>query len=426
MAAVYGSISEFNLELDDARTSWEEYCERMSQYFIANGLKVEESAAQCKAIFLSSVGAETYSLMKTLCLPAKPENKSLAALQKLVKDHLSPAPIIIAERYVFYNRKQQPNESAAEFLKELRRLAGTCEFHEYYRNDVIRDMFVIGLRDREVQKKLLSKKDLTLDNAFQTAQASDRAKSQVEVMSAEVHRMSVSTNYKHKSKVGDSYYRSQPQNKTRSASRPCFVCGALDHWKAQCPQLGQNKGKSSHKRTGQRYKKNHINRVNDNADSSESEDSDSFTNVVRLGRVDTQGVKSVRKVPEIMIEVTVNGCSLQMELDTGASVSLISHELYQKLELNTELKHTDIVLNTITGQRLDVIGKCKVQVEYKTQRYNNLILYVVESDGPPLLGRDWLMNIKIDWPSIRSLNVVTNDSQVENLKKGILSCLMVL
>lgn len=393
--AVYGHISEFSLESDDLKTSWDEYCERLTQYFIANGLDGdgENEANRQRAIFLSSIGADTYSLVKTLCQPQKPEQKSLAELQKTVKDHLSPAPIIIAERYVFYNRRQQNSESAAQFMKELKRLASTCDFHADYRDDVIRDMFVIGLHDRDTQRKLLSKENLTLITAFQTAQASERAKSQVEVIAAEVHK----TTFKVRSQSSD--HKSSTSTGKKSI-RPCFGCGSLDHWKADCPQVkGRSKGK-------QKYKKASlgINKVDEGEHGESDSDGEcqtSATNVVRLGKV--EAIKAVKRVPEYMVDVCIGGKVVSMELDTGASVSLISHDMCRSLWPQTKLKRTDIVLTTITGQPINVAGKCSVDVVYQGQLYPNLCLFVVESAGAPLLGRDWLSKIQLDWAGVKSL-----------------------
>lgn len=407
--AVYGHISEFSLDSEDVKSSWEEYCERLTQYFIANGVGGDDEAgkARQRAIFLSSVGAETYSLVKTLCLPDKPETKSLAQLQKVVKDHLSPAPIVIAERYVFYNRRQQSGEAAAQFMKELKRLAGTCEFHADYRDDVIRDMFVIGLNDREVQRKLLSRDKLTAIEAFQVAQASERAKSQVEVISAEVHRTSMQVS-SHKS--------TSHKPSAKKSDRPCFLCGSREHWKADCPQA---KTKPKGYKQNQKYRKASLN-VN-RVDGSEQYESDSevesvasLTKVVRLGKVET--VKAVRKVPEFMVEVGINGQVVSMELDTGSSVSLMSHCMYRTLWPQSKLKTSDIVLNTITGQPINVIGKTNVSVTYHEAVHADLCLFVVETTGPPLLGRDWLTVLRLDWAEIKAVKDLSAEQVTKDLK----------
>ena len=40
-----------------------------------------------KAIFLSSVGAETYKLLKSLLVPSKPSDKTFQELVRMIKNH---------------------------------------------------------------------------------------------------------------------------------------------------------------------------------------------------------------------------------------------------------------------------------------------------------------------------------------------------
>lgn len=413
--AVYGHISEFVLDQGTGvsmKSGWEEYCERMTQYFLANAIDGGDDTgkARQKAIFLSSVGAEVYSLLKTLSSPNKPETKSLDDLQKLVLDHLSPAPIVIAERYVFYNRKQREGENAAEFVKELRRLAATCEFPDTFREEVIRDMLVIGLRDRETQRKLLRKDNLTLDTAFKEAQAMERARSQIDVMTNEVHKTYIS----HKGKP--TYSSGSGQNGSSSSSqhktRPCFSCGEVGHWKNQCPK----KSSTSYRKTQYKKVKQVVN--GPVSDESEIEEPSNFANVVRMSKVDsTPLVKTVRKVPELMVDVCVCGSMIQMELDTGASVSLISKNLYEKLKWQVKIVPSNVVLSTVTGQALPVVGECVVSVVYKEKAYDNMTIFVVESEGPPLLGRDWLARIPLDWPEIKSVQQETTQHKIAEVKR---------
>ncbi len=58
-----------------------------------------------------------------------------------------------------------PNESVAEFMAELRRLATQCEFGMNL-DDSLRDRLVCGLRS---SRKLLTKADLTLKKALDLA-----------------------------------------------------------------------------------------------------------------------------------------------------------------------------------------------------------------------------------------------------------------
>ena len=89
-----------------------------------------------------------------------------------------------------------------------------------------------------------------------------------------------------------------------------------------------------------------------------------------------------------------------MEVDTGASVSLISNETFTKLwpdeQGRPELQHSASRLRTYTRQEMEVQGSVTVKVTYGSQQ-ETLPLLVVAGDGPSLLGRDWLQKLRLDW-----------------------------
>ena len=71
---------------------------------------------------------DAFGKLTTLSSPEEPAEKSLEELLSLLRKYYKAKPSSMAERYKFYNRKQMPNESVAEYEVELRRLAKTCEF----------------------------------------------------------------------------------------------------------------------------------------------------------------------------------------------------------------------------------------------------------------------------------------------------------
>ena len=104
--------------------------------------------------------------------------------------------------------------------------------------------------------------------------------------------------------------------------------------------------------------------------------------------------------PPFLVEVIVNGLPLQMEVDSGAAVSLATESAVASLLSSSELQPTDAVLKTYTGEQIPVKGVLKVDVEYGQQRFSQLSLLVVQGSGPCLLGRDWLASIRLDWRRI--------------------------
>ena len=104
----------------------------------------------------------------------------------------------------------------------------------------------------------------------------------------------------------------------------------------------------------------------------------------------------------IWVTPDVEGKPLQMELDTGSAVSVLLLSKYNTTFKSSKLHPTTTVLKTYTGERIQPVGVLNVQVKYE-EEMQKLNLYVVETKGPSLFGRDWLEKITLDWKAINTL-----------------------
>ena len=100
----------------------------------------------------------------------------------------------------------------------------------------------------------------------------------------------------------------------------------------------------------------------------------------------------------ITVTVVANKAELQMEVDTGASASVISESTYQHLWPGNppSLQQTSTRLRTYTGEALKLLGSISVKVEYD-QQVEQLPLLVVSGTGPSLLGKDWMAKLRLNW-----------------------------
>ena len=98
----------------------------------------------------------------------------------------------------------------------------------------------------------------------------------------------------------------------------------------------------------------------------------------------------------------VDGQPLTMEIDTGASLSLVSSATYKCLWPTKKLCKSHVKVRTYSGEHIGVLGSMEVQVQYQDQDIT-LPLTVVEGDGQSLLGRDWLQHIRLDWSQVHSV-----------------------
>ena len=89
-----------------------------------------------------------------------------------------------------------------------------------------------------------------------------------------------------------------------------------------------------------------------------------------------------------MIDTQLNGKTVSMEVDTGASVSVISESTFRRLWPDKMLNLVeDIKLSMYTGESIKVAGQVSVDAEIQGKAVDKpLPLLVVEGSGPSLLG----------------------------------------
>ena len=382
---VYGQLSAFDPEKDNIST----YLERVELYLDVNGVVANKRVA----VLLTVVGAENYGILRSLVAPDRPRTKTYAQLVKALKDHFEPKPIVIAERFKFYRRNQNTTETVLEYAAELRRLAITCDFGTFL-DEALRDRFVCGLKSEQVQKGLLAEEGLTMARALELAQAKEAASRE-----AKDFKGTQSTAI---SKLSSGSKRGPTQRTTsgqQSGQQPCHRCGRTGHTGQSCKfkeskcHKCHNKGhiaavcRSSKKRSSKKVVKRVI---EDDLDEDESD----------IGSISVNANSQGRSSKPIDVTVEMSGKDVVMELDTGAAVTIMSLSTFKKLFPRTQLRQTQLVLKTYTGQPMEVVGEVTMSVNYQNQAVKSLDLVVVKEKGPTLLGRDWLKHIQLDWKTI--------------------------
>ena len=63
------------------------------------------------------------------------------------------------------------------------------------------------------------------------------------------------------------------------------------------------------------------------------------------------------------------------------------------------MRPADVIVRTYTGEQVDVVGTATVLVKHMQQE-----VLLPLGNGPALLGRDWLNQLKINWGQVKKLN----------------------
>ncbi len=425
----FGHIGEFQPEKHTE--AWPLYVERLKQFFEANDVK---DAGKQRAILLSVCGADTYKLISSLVPPAKPGDKTFDELISIAKDHFNPLPSVIVQRYKFNTRIQQPGETTAEFVAELRRLAQHCEYGATL-EDMLRDRLVCGIKDERVQRRLLSEPSLKFKKAWEISQAMELAMKNAKDLQRNLESLPVPVApglMQQANKVASStstrwpsqtrpYPHAQPHKQGTHFTK-CYRCGCTSHSANDCRARSytcHNCGKQGHLakvcRGGKLSSTPGESKVNKDHKAYCMEP-DFETPVNAEANYTMYKTSAQNKEPPLIANVLVNNCKVPMEIDTGASVSIMSETTY-----NSVFKHEKpsihmgehVELRTYTGQKIPVVGSCSVTVEHNNQN-TQLPLLIVSGQGPNLLGRDWLRHLKLAWQEIHQVRRLYSTAEIMN------------
>lgn len=382
--ALYSRIGEF----DSAHEDWLSYTERLEQFFTANDI---DDATKQRATLLSVCGASTYQLIRNLLAPAKPSSKSFKELVELVQKHLQPPPSVIVQRFTFHSRSRRQEESISEFVVELRKVAEHCEFGESL-NDMLRDRLVCGINDQRLQRRLLSESKLSFSQALEIAQAAESADRNAKELgkAAGIHAVYRRTGSEPLDPPSaQTCYRCGGQHLSASCrfkSCVCHNCGKLGHLAKVC-RSRKSQAEPKLQRGSPTYKEKRRPKEAHRLEEAGCEET-------TYSLFHTPGTQT----HPIVVSLKLDQVETCMEVDTGASASIISEVTYRKLwpkERTPKLQTSSVRLRTYTGEWLKVLGSITVTVEYRGQR-EKLKLLVVSGSGPSLMGRDWLLKIRLD------------------------------
>ena len=391
-----GRIEEFTPGSD-----WKHYVERLEMFFEVNSVPTDKRVPS----ILTLMGSKMYALLRSIAAPRKPKDLSFTEIVDTLAQHVDPKPIIIAERYKFHKAEQEESESVRQYLAKLQKLAETCEFGAY-REEAIRDRFVCGLRSQAIQRKLLAEATLTLQTAVEKAVASELTEKEASGFHGDSHDVK---------KVEGTFPECFRCGKTNHSAGKCFHrnarchgCQKTGHIVMKCPEKRASKAKGGETKRNKKKKKKKPGGIHSVEEADTMAETGDKTSWPMFTVVDSQG-----RCKELIVPMLINGKSVDMELDTGASVTIIPNNVWTDVLAAKSLQQTDVKLRSYSGHEIPVVGEAKVQVSYGDQQAC-LPVIVTAGDGPALMGRNWLSVLRLDWKQIKQISQEPCD-KVEDL-----------
>ncbi|EYC28570.1 hypothetical protein Y032_0007g3293 [Ancylostoma ceylanicum] len=280
---------------------------------IANDGSTLDDAAKARLI-VSKLDAATYARFTNHILPKKTVNVFLGETVKTLKDLFGHNTSVFARRYA-YLRTQRNDETIRDYTGLVNRRHEMAEFNDVTPEQMKCLVWICGLanpEDADIRAGALRKME-------------DNPQTTLKELSAEIQQfMDI--------RQGANLLGNQPssplsgvclnavnakKNQSRDPLSPCFRCGGL-HWAKDCDFA--NKTCHDCKRVG--HKKGYCKNFTKKKKSIPKQKRRSANNAVTVASTTAH----VTPVSRIYRKVQINGITVQMRLDTGADVTLLSHK----------------------------------------------------------------------------------------------------
>ena len=148
---------------------WIKWVRNFETFAIASGCTED---GQKRQLFLHCAGPDVQDILETLT----DTGNTFAQAKTKLDNYFKPKDNIPYNRHLFRQCGQQPDETIAQYVTRLRKLAASCNFADA-KDDFIRDQVVEKCKSNVLRRKLLAEADLTLAKVLTIAQASTRHQS---------------------------------------------------------------------------------------------------------------------------------------------------------------------------------------------------------------------------------------------------------
>ncbi|XP_064479032.1 uncharacterized protein LOC135392243 [Ornithodoros turicata] len=109
------------------------------------------------------------------------------------------------------------------------------------------------------------------------------------------------------------------------------------------------------------------------------------------------------RVDAFVVELAIDGKPIKMELDTGASISVMGEDPFRRQHPKLRTEGSRVLLRSYSGELVSVEGK-----RLARYRDRDLPLFIVNGKGPTLLGRTWMKELLVplpQWEQVSAMSV---------------------
>jgi hypothetical protein len=145
---------------------WRDWKTRFERFRIATELDKKRKIMQVNSL-LYAMGPKADKVFAQLRFENQGDDQKYATVLEKLVAYFQPKINVIHERSQFHLREQREGENVESYVRVLHELADSAQFDKP--DEAIRDRLVLGIRDKELSKRLQLTQDLTLKTAVDMA-----------------------------------------------------------------------------------------------------------------------------------------------------------------------------------------------------------------------------------------------------------------
>lgn len=375
-----------------------EFSRKFNCYLQANKISGEQEAVKV-AHLKSAIDLECDELIESLNL----ENVTVDKILKALTEHYEPKKNVTMAQYLFF-KAEQGIQDFMSYYATLIKLAKDCEFGDVEKS-IMKTRIIIGIKDEELQQRLLRNTTSSLEEIVQFCKNSEEATKNQNIIKTKshndetVHRVSRSryqNNFRHNSSNSRSYrsptpshsrsYRSPNKYKHKSPNKFSQSCSRCDvkHKPGMCPAYNHSCNRCN--------RRGHFaSKCKTSKQSWRSRSTSNVKTVVNDNEVDYFNYSVVSKLTNSWMQVCqVNDVEIKFKLDTGSDINILSYGQFKKMKPVTSLKPWSSEIKVYGGNVIEPEGYA--HLECKSNNIVKFLPFVVFKESKyircvePILG----------------------------------------
>ena len=369
----------------DKPEQWAQWSQRFKRFRTVTKLDKEKGELQVDSL-IYIMGEDAEIIFRNMMfkredgtsgLLTTDEKKNFDCVMTAFSQYFQPRVNYLDHQIEFSKRMQKQEEPVENFIRALYEMSEHCNFPN--REDMIKNKIITGVKNKQLERDLRLKGDeLTLDMAVTMARNWEEVEKHVHLETCEVPKQldAIKRRQQHTRDMfqkGKYYKNDTRQFKPKNSwnQQKCDRCGLSHHKETNCPAKGKKCMKCGKYNHFQAVCRTKINKVKD---LTSNEPPEYF-----LGSIQCKSDYSPWTVTLPICQKDV-----QLKIDSGADVTVITNNTYQSLIDPPQLKSTKNVLRSLT-EKVDCDGWFETETHWNGKLYK-FPVYVIKK-GSNLLSR---------------------------------------